>query len=67
MLLSRKKDDILPFVATWVDLAGIILSETSHTEIDTSPRISSMCRSQKQTEKPTKKPPPKTKLIESGC
>ena len=27
-----KKNEILPFAATWMDLAGIILSEISQTE-----------------------------------
>ena len=29
-----KKDEILPFATTWVDLEGIILIETSHTKKD---------------------------------
>ena len=29
-----KKNEILPFVATWVDLQGIMLSEISQTEKD---------------------------------
>lgn len=29
ILLSYKKNDILPFVTTWMDLEGIMLSEMS--------------------------------------
>ena len=29
-----KKNEILPFVATWMDMEGIMLSETSQTEKD---------------------------------
>ena len=32
MLLIIKKNDIMPFLATWVDLESIILSEVSQTE-----------------------------------
>ena len=35
-----KKNEILPFTATWMDLEGIVLSEISHTEKDTYPKIS---------------------------
>ena len=30
-----RKNEIMPFVATWMDLEGIMLSEISHTEKDT--------------------------------
>ena len=30
-----KMNGILPFVTTWIDLEGIMLSEISHTEKDT--------------------------------
>ena len=32
ILFSHKKNEILPFIATWVDLQGIMLSEISQTE-----------------------------------
>ena len=34
ILLSLKKNEILPFAATWMDLEGIVLSEISQTEKD---------------------------------
>ena len=34
ILLSHKKDEILPFVTTWMDLDGIMLSEISQTDKD---------------------------------
>ena len=34
ILLSHKKDEIMPFAATWMDLEMIILSEASQTEKD---------------------------------
>ena len=32
ILLSHKKEETLPFVTTWIDLEGIMLSEISQTE-----------------------------------
>ena len=32
---SHKKNEILPFVATWMDLEGIILSEINQRKINT--------------------------------
>ena len=43
ILLSRKKDEFLPFAATWVDLEGIMLSEVSQTEKDKYFMISLIC------------------------
>ena len=33
ILLSHKKNEILPFVTTWMDLGGIMLSEISQRNI----------------------------------
>ena len=35
ILLRHKKDEILPFATTWMDLEGIMLSEISQTKINT--------------------------------
>ena len=36
ILLNHKKNEILPFVATWIDLKGIMFSEINqHTKITT--------------------------------
>ena len=34
ILLSHKKNELLPFITTWTDLEGIMLSELSLTEKD---------------------------------
>ena len=39
-----KKNDILPFVATWTDLENIILSEVSQPDKDKYHMISLTCR-----------------------
>ena len=38
-----KKNEIMPFAATWMDLEIIILSEVSHTEKDKYYMISLIC------------------------
>ena len=38
-----KKNEMLPFVATWIDLEGIRLSEISQTENDKYHMISFTC------------------------
>ena len=35
ILLSHKKNEILPFATTWMDLESIMLSEISQTETNT--------------------------------
>ena len=42
-ILAIKKNEILPFVATWMDLEGIRLSEISQTEKDKYCMISLIC------------------------
>ena len=43
ILLSHKKNEIMPFAATWVDLEIIILSEVSQKEKDKYYMISLIC------------------------
>ena len=38
-----KKNEILPFAVTWMDLEGIMLSEISQTEKDKYHMISFLC------------------------
>ena len=38
-----KKNEILPFAATWMDLEGIMLNEISETEKDKYCMISLIC------------------------
>ena len=43
ILLSHKKNEIMPFAATWMDLESIILSEVSQTEKEKYQATSLMC------------------------
>ena len=54
---AMKKNEILPFATTWVDLEDILLSEISQTEINKHCMISLTCGIQKtqQTSKYNKK------------
>ena len=40
---ATKKNEILPFATTWMNLEGIMLSEISQTEKDKYCRISLLC------------------------
>ena len=42
-LSHKKKNEILPFVTTWMDLEGIIVGEISQTEKDKHHMISLIC------------------------
>ena len=43
ILLSHKKNEVVPFAATWMDLEMIILSEVSQKEKDKYHMISFIC------------------------
>ena len=43
LLSHKKKNEIIPFAATWVDLEIIILSEVSQKEKDKYHMISLIC------------------------
>ena len=43
ILLSHKKNEIMPFAATWMDLEIIILNEVSQTEKDKYYMIPLIC------------------------
>ena len=43
ILLSHKKNEIMPFAATWMDIEIVILSEVSQTEKDKYHMISFIC------------------------
>ena len=44
ILLGHEKNEMLPFVATWMDLEGIMLSEKSQTKKDKHCMTSLICR-----------------------
>ena len=44
ILLSHKKNEIMPFAATWMDLEIIILSEVRQNEKDKYYMVSHICR-----------------------
>ena len=46
-IISHKKKGNLPFVTTWMDLEGIMLTEICQTEIDKYYMISLICESKK--------------------
>ena len=50
ILLSRKKNEIMPFAATWVDLEIILLSKVGQMEKDKY-MILFMCRILKKNDK----------------
>ena len=56
MLLSHKKNEILPFVITWMDLEGIMLSEVRQTEKDKYCIFSLIFRIKNQTKTTANKP-----------
>ena len=49
--LAIEKNEILPFVITWMDLEGLMLSEISQTEKDKYCMISLICGSNEQNNK----------------
>ena len=42
-ILARKRNEIMPFAATWMALEIVILSEVSQAEKDRYPMISLIC------------------------
>ena len=44
ILISHKKNENLPFAATWMELEGILLRERRQTEEDTYCVMSLTCR-----------------------
>ena len=49
ILFSHKKEEILPFVTTWMGLVGIMLSEISQTEKNKYCMNSLICRIYEKT------------------
>ena len=43
--MAMRKKKIWPFVATWMELESVMLSEISHTEKDTYRMFSFLCGS----------------------
>ena len=43
--VAMRKNEIRPFVATWMELDSVMLSEISHTEKDRYPMFSLLCGS----------------------
>ena len=43
ILVSHKKDKLMPFAASWMDLEALILSEVSQKEKDKYHMISLIC------------------------
>ena len=43
ILLSMRKNEIWPFVAMWMELESVMLSEISHTEKDRYHMFSLLC------------------------
>ena len=43
ILLSHKKNEILPFATTWMDLDGVMISEIIQTDTDRYCTISLLC------------------------
>ena len=56
ILLSHKKNEIIPFAAKWMDLEIIILSEVSQKEKDKYHMISHMWNLKYGTNEPIYKP-----------
>ena len=50
-----KKNEILPFVTTWIDLEGTVLSKVSQTEKDKYHMISLICGIQNKEQNKTEK------------